>query len=156
MRRKDKQADNEKALEIIHNCDICRIALCDGGMPYIVSMNFGFEFEEEALVFYFHSANEGKKLDIIRKNGNACFEMDRGHRLSVSDSACQCSMAYESVVGFGQIEILTDREEKRKGLLSIMKKYSPKNTYSFTDKMVDSVTVLKLTAGEYQAKVSRG
>ncbi|MPN35930.1 hypothetical protein SDC9_183435 [bioreactor metagenome] len=82
--------------------------------------------------------------------------MDRGHRLCISDMACKCSMAYESVVGFGQIEILTDREEKRKGLMSIMKKYSPDRGYSIPDPMVDGVAVLKLTVGEYQAKVSQG
>lgn len=156
MRRKDKQAGSEKALEIVQNCDVCRIALCDGEMPYIVTMNFGFEFAGTELILYFHCANEGKKLDLIRKNGKVCFEMDWGHRLFVSDIACKCSMGYESVVGFGQIEILPDREEKRRGLLSIMKKYSPENEYSFPDPMVDGVTVLKLTVGEYQAKVSRG
>ena len=65
MRRRDREiTDREKMLEIVAECDCCRLGLVDNGEAYIVPMNFGFEDAGSALTLYFHCAAEGRKLDL--------------------------------------------------------------------------------------------
>ena len=69
MRRKDREiTDFDEMMKIIAKCDTCRLALFDDEFPYIVPLNFGTNVEEGQLYLYFHSAKEGTKLDLIRKN----------------------------------------------------------------------------------------
>jgi nitroimidazol reductase NimA-like FMN-containing flavoprotein (pyridoxamine 5'-phosphate oxidase superfamily) len=58
-----------------------RLGLCRSGMPYVVPMNFGCEWEGDLPVLYAHCAHDGLKLDILRENSNVCVEMDSGGEL---------------------------------------------------------------------------
>ncbi len=77
MRRKDREITGiDEKLEIIAKCKVCRIGLSENNYPYIVPINYGYSFNDRKLALYFHCAPEGKKIDIIKKNNNACFEID--------------------------------------------------------------------------------
>ncbi|TFG41620.1 MAG: pyridoxamine 5'-phosphate oxidase family protein, partial [Bacteroidia bacterium] len=128
---------------IISQCDVCRIALVDDNVPYIVTMNFGYSFGEESKLF-FHCAGEGRKIDIIRKNNFVCFEMDTDHDLKRGDKACDFSMKYRSVVGWGNIYFITDEEEKKEGLNSIMQHYTDQTAFTYNQNVINKTTVLKL------------
>ena len=81
MRRSDREVSETEAIEeIIKNADVCRLALANDNIPYIVTMNFGYINNPEQIL-YFHCANAGRKLEMIRKNNYACFEMDIGHQI---------------------------------------------------------------------------
>jgi uncharacterized protein len=73
---------------------------------------------------YFHSAKEGKKIDIIRKNNQVCFEMDVEGEIVKGQKACFWGMKYVSVIGFGQAFFIEDNIGKRKALDILMKKYA--------------------------------
>jgi len=67
MRRKDKEIKEIKDIEeILHKATVCRVAMVSNNSPYIVPLNFGYKDR----CLYFHSAGEGKKLDILRENTN--------------------------------------------------------------------------------------
>jgi nitroimidazol reductase NimA-like FMN-containing flavoprotein (pyridoxamine 5'-phosphate oxidase superfamily) len=77
MRRKDKEiADINEKMSIIEECKFCRLGLSENNYPYVIPINYGYTYENETLTLYFHGAIEGKKIDIIQKNNNACFEID--------------------------------------------------------------------------------
>ena len=76
-------------------------------------VNFGYDKAGKA--FYFHGAAQGRKIDLIRQNGYAGFEMDTDHRLVTADEACGFSFEYSSIVGKGRITMVDDPEEKRHG-----------------------------------------
>ena len=83
MRRNEREVSEIAVIEeIIKKADVCRIALAVDNIPYIVTMNFGYTSTPEQVLF-FHCANEGRKLDMIRKNNLVCFEMDIEHNLYV-------------------------------------------------------------------------
>lgn len=76
MRRKDREITDEEAIEeIVKSCKICHVSMADGGEPYVVPLSFGYERQGRKLTLYFHSAREGRKLDILHKNHRVCFEM---------------------------------------------------------------------------------
>ena len=122
----------------------------DDGYPYIIPMNFGYNYIDNRLFLYFHCANEGKKLELISKNPHACFEMDCHHKLITCENACDYTMEYESVIGKGVVEIV--RDDKESALSYIMKKYSDKSDFSFNKKYVDAVTILMLEVNSVSGK----
>lgn len=153
MRRSDRQmTDINEILSVIDKCDVCNLGLSRNDEPYVVPLNFGYTFEDGTLALYFHGAREGKKHDIIAQNAKACFSMDCGHELGVSEKGCAYTMYYESVMGTGSIESLSGAEEKRAGLLALMRHYSPEREFSFTDVEIAGVTVLRLNVLEFTAK----
>ena len=153
MRRQEREVNTlSEIIEIINKCDVCRIAFSDNNIPYIVPMNFGFEIKENSIILYLHCANEGKKINILKNNPNVCFEMDCEHELITASTACGHSMKYESVIGNAVAEFITDCDERKEALNLIMKKYTGKQDYTFDEKILDRVTVLKLKSSDFKAK----
>lgn len=114
MRRRERAVtDWNHVLEIIQSCDCCRVAFSEPDGPYIVPMNFGVEAgPSEQLTLYFHGASSGKKVELMQKNPCVGFEMDTGHGLVPGAQACSCSFFYQSVIGKGKIEAISNSEEK--------------------------------------------
>lgn len=151
MRRSDREIkDFDEIIEVINKCDVCRLAINDGDYPYIVPMNFGLNIEDGKVVLYFHCASEGKKLELLRKNNKVAFEMDCGHEFILNDEKMSCTMAYESVMGCGQIQFVED-EDKFAALKIIMKQYHSEN-FEFGTKVIPVTTVFKLVVEEMTGK----
>jgi nitroimidazol reductase NimA-like FMN-containing flavoprotein (pyridoxamine 5'-phosphate oxidase superfamily) len=70
--------------------------------------------------------------------------MDTDHDLMSGREACDFSMKYSSIVGWGDIYIVIDDEERRKGLDSIMKHYSDHTEFTYKQDVFDKTTILKL------------
>lgn len=155
MRRSDREVtDRDDILKIITACDILRLGLCGEDGPYIVPMCFGILPGKEGLTLYLHSAGEGKKLDLLRRDGRACFEVDTPRRLVTGGEACSFSYEYESAVGFGTIEEVFDMSEKKLALGIIMEHYAPGRDFEFSDGQAKAVTVLRLSADTVTGKRS--
>jgi len=152
MRRKDRQISEIPDIEnIISEADVCRVAFADNNMPYIVTMNFGYSGGEEPC-FYFHCAKEGKKLDMIRKNNFVCFELDTGHELYKGENGCDWGMKFSSVVGYGRITVIEERESRIAGLDCIMSHYSDRSGFSYDERILGNTTVLRLKIEEMTGK----
>ena len=153
MRRSDREVtDKAEIMGIIEKCDVCRLGLSDNNIPYVVPMNYGYEYVGDKLTLYFHSAKEGRKLDVIGRNPLACFEMDCSHRLVEAEEACGYTMEYESIIGSGKIYICSEKSEKITALRLLMQKYAKGREFSFPDHAIDRVTVFRLDVAEFAAK----
>lgn len=155
MRRNDREVKNmEKIQEILDTCKICRLGMADNNEVYIVPMNFGYEFEGENLILYFHGAREGRKLELIRKNSVVGIEMDCGHELVEGSAACQYSYYYGSVIGGGEAEIVEEPAEKVKALEVIMRHQTGKDFPDFTanPKLEKAVSIIRVKVGNYTCK----
>jgi nitroimidazol reductase NimA-like FMN-containing flavoprotein (pyridoxamine 5'-phosphate oxidase superfamily) len=123
--------------------------------PYLVPLNFGFEYREGELVLYFHCAGEGRKLTILKNNGDrpVCFEMDGAHRLIENPQGCGYSFGYESVIGQGTVEFIGDRDGKSYALKLLMRHQSGQDRDFVLDPAaLDRTTVFRLRAKSWSAK----
>ena len=153
MRRKDRQVlDFKEIYEIIERCDVCRIALNNDGYPYILPLNFGISAVDEKLTIYFHSALEGQKLDLIKNDNRASFEMDCNHKLEYFEERGYCTYAYESVIGRGHIFMIEDDKEKFEALELLMDHYHPGKKAWFNPAAIPRTAVYKLVVEEFTAK----
>ena len=143
MRRKDREiTDFDEMMKIIDKCDACRLALFDEEFPYIVPLNFGTDVRDGQLYLYFHCANAGRKLDLIRKNNKATFEMDCEHNIILYEERMSCTMGFASVIGHGVIEFIDD-ENKLEALKIIMRHYHHEE-FKFNTDMMKVTTVFRL------------
>jgi nitroimidazol reductase NimA-like FMN-containing flavoprotein (pyridoxamine 5'-phosphate oxidase superfamily) len=150
MRRKDKQIGDPAVIEaIIRRSLVCRLAMADEGQPYMIPISFGYQNR----CLYFHSAAEGKKIEILRKNPRVCFEFDVDLNLKKSDRPCRWGMKFKSVVGFGTARFIEDAGEKRRALAAILSQYSSER-FTFSDAEVNGVTVFCVKIEEITGKQS--
>ena len=113
MRKKDREITNrQEIIDVMHRCDVCRIGLNDNGYPYILPLNFGLMDDGNTIELIFHSALEGKKLDLIQADNRASFEMDCKHQLQYFADKGYCTYSYESVMGKGHISIVADKDKE--------------------------------------------
>ncbi len=123
MRRRDREiTDFDELTEVMRRCDVCRLAWCDGEVPYIVPLNFGMQVKDGQVTLFFHGALEGTKYEVMRRHPKAAFEMDCAHRLVLDDGNHSCTMEYESVIGSGTVSLLGE-EEKEAALMCLMRQY---------------------------------
>lgn len=154
MRRTDREVtDSVKIREIITRCDCCRLGFSDSGRAYIVPLDFGLAEKDGRLAFYFHGAQEGRKLDLIRENGWASFEMDTGHEWVLGETAQQNTSRFQCVMGGGPVTLLEDEAEKRAGLLAILAHTTGRDQWDIPPEALAKTAVFRLDVEELSCKV---
>jgi uncharacterized protein len=147
MRRHQQQITEQEAVEdILKRATICRLAMVDDGKPYIVPLNYGYA--DRAL--YIHCAREGRKLDILRRNPNVCFEVEVDCQVTKGDTACRWAFTYKSVVGSGRAVLVDDPDGKRHALDVLMKQFGgpmgPYDEGSLARTLIIRVDIAEMTA----------
>ena len=151
----------EKIIEFLGSQQTGRIASIDeNGFPQIIPMNFVFIND----TVYMHSHIRGEKLDNIRRNQKAGFEVDRSLEFlpSYFSDPTDASLAdtlYISVVIKGNASIVSNKEEKTIALNGLMKKYQPEGGYEPIKPDMDvlkGVEVIKIVPESLRGKYKIG
>ena len=150
-KREREVTDINEIKEILDKSMIVHIGMVDDGEPYVVPMNYGYTLEDGELCIYLHGATVGRKIDIINKNPKVFFEMECDVTPFEGKVACQYGTTYASVMGKGTAVVLDAVNEKIDGLSKFMKTQTGKD-FTFDEKMVSIVNVIKITATSFTAK----
>ena len=152
MTKRERQVtDPEQIQDILNKGKVLHLGLSVNDEPYVVPMNYGYTYEGEKLVLYLHSAVRGKKLDMIRKNPKVFFEIDCDIQPFDGVKPCQYGMVYSSIMGKGIATIVEDVEEKKQAMTILMKTQTEKD-FTFDDKLVSIVAVIRIDVDAYTAK----
>jgi uncharacterized protein len=136
---------------VISVCDVCFVGMVDeNNMPYTIAMNFGYLDG----IIYLHSGPNGKKIGVLRNNPNVCLVMSTAHEMyHQSDNvACSYGMKYKSVMITGKIEFIEDLEEKVNALSAVMKQYTGREDFRYSQPSLKNVTVMKVIPGKTECK----
>ena len=152
MTKRERQiTDEAQILHILDTAKVLHLGLAVDNEPYVVPMNYGYTMEDGKLTVYVHGAKWGRKLDVIRANPKVFCTLECDVVPFDGDIACRYGTTYASIMGLGKAEILEDVEEKKKGLSILMNTQTGKD-FTFDDKMVSIVSVIKIDIAEYTAK----
>lgn len=101
---------DEEITGILRKGKYAVISMCRDNEPYIVTLSYGYDAESNSL--YFHTAKSGLKLEFLNQNSLVCATVieDGGYVMDV------CEHVYKSVVFWGNMEVVTDMDEKRHGM----------------------------------------
>lgn len=133
-------------------CKTSYLAMNDDGMPYVVPLSYGYEYDGVNLTLYFHCAKEGRKLDILHKNNAVSFALsNEGEPIYAKESPCNSGYYYSSIIGFGNVEFIEDTSIKCKALSAIVKHQSGYD-HVFNKEQADSVCVFRVVTDQFTAK----
>ncbi|MGD0803030.1 MAG: pyridoxamine 5'-phosphate oxidase family protein [Candidatus Bathyarchaeia archaeon] len=107
MRRKDKAITNEIEVKaILREAKYVTIAMSLHEEPYLATLSHGYDEEKNRI--YFHSAREGKKVDILKTNPRVWGQVmiDNGYQQG------SCDHLYKTAQFHGRVTFVEDKEEK--------------------------------------------
>ncbi|MHA1240202.1 MAG: pyridoxamine 5'-phosphate oxidase family protein [Promethearchaeota archaeon] len=154
MQKKEREIiDKRIIMEILKNGKFSTISMCRNDEPYIVTLSYGFD--ETFNCLYFHSAQNGLKLEYLKENKKICGTIleDLGYVKSA------CSHKYRSIVFGGDMTIVKDLDEK-KHAFDIMLKHLEDNPSKLkkrffkNDKSYNNTCLLKLEIISITGKAS--
>jgi len=153
MRRNDREVKDKSKIEaILRQCKTCHVAMVDDGMPYVVPLSYGYQFVGDSkLELFFHSALEGKKLNILKKNNQVCFEMAYEGEPIHTETPCSAGYYYASVIGYGKVEFIEDDVEKGMAL-AVLFKHQTGQDVIFDAGRVEKVCIFKIVSEDYTGK----
>ena len=152
MTKRERQVtDPEQILHILDTGKVVHLGLSVNDEPYVVPMNYGYTMEDGKLTLYLHSAVRGKKLEMIQANSKVFFEIDCDRMPFEGRVPCQYGMVYSSIMGRGTATLVEDAEAKKQAMTILMKTQTGKD-FSFNDRLVSIVTVIRIDVSEYTAK----
>jgi uncharacterized protein len=163
MRKVFEVTDKYMIDEVLSNSEYGTLSLCNDNKPYILPLNFVMANDE----IYFHGAKKGKKIDLIKENSNASFNVVEAYSLlpsyfSTDDGkACPATHLYKSIVVEGNIEFVENYDEKANALESLMKKLQKEGKYiplndEIYKKAINATCVYKLVSSNISAKFGLG
>ena len=152
MRKTEREITSRQEMDsIIRRSKICRLGFVDGQEPYIVPMNFGYDGQ----VFYFHCAQEGRKLEIMRRNSRVCFEFDILEQIVEGPAGCTWACRYQCVMGTGMAAMIDDPVEKRAALARIMAQYAGDRAFTFPEEAVNRTAIFQVKIDSITGKQTK-
>ena len=112
MRQKTREiCDRQIMSAMMDQIEILHLAIHDTPFPYIVPLNFGYEWQDNELVFFFHSAKAGMKLDLLRRDSHVC--VNAASFISYADGPYHGHLHdYRSVTAYGMAEEIDPEQRK--------------------------------------------
>ena len=103
MCRKDQEVKDLSRIEaVIDRAPFCHLAFFDGEWSYVIPISFGYEPGH----LYFHSAKEGKKVDIVKINSRVSFSMEVDTvPVPMPKTRSGLVQPYRSVIGYGEASL---------------------------------------------------
>lgn len=80
---------------LVHELNYGHLGCCDGEEPYVVPITYVYHGG-----FFYDFTQEGKKIDVLRKNPNMCIQIER----------VKSEQSWESVICWGRFEEVTDEK----------------------------------------------
>ncbi|MDO5755435.1 MAG: pyridoxamine 5'-phosphate oxidase family protein [Tissierellia bacterium] len=139
MRRKDRSMGREFAIKVIDESVYGTLALVDGGIPYSVPLSI-VRIDDR---LYFHSAKAGRKVELLASEPQVALsfvgkvevpDLYSAEELEkiANTPALRTSLIkdvftteFDSAMVQGPCHLVTDREEKRRAMEVLCKKYTP-------------------------------
>ena len=120
IRRKEKAIENtEEMQQILMKSRYVTISMCSENEPYLVTLSHGYDAKDNCI--FFHCAQEGKKIDILKENnivwGQAL--VDHGYEDG------KCDHLFETTQFRGRVTFLTDLDEKKHALTVMVNQLEP-------------------------------
>jgi nitroimidazol reductase NimA-like FMN-containing flavoprotein (pyridoxamine 5'-phosphate oxidase superfamily) len=139
----------EEINEIIKACKTCFLAMSENNQPYVLPLNFALDGDCVIL----HSAPEGRMWETINANPKVSINWTLGEDLTWQDKEVGCSyrVKSKSVLVEGEVEIITDYDEKYRCMKLLMAQYSNRE-FKFSAPSIKNVGVIKVHIKKITAK----
>ncbi|WP_254763518.1 pyridoxamine 5'-phosphate oxidase family protein [Natrinema marinum] len=133
------------------------LGLVDDDSPHLVTQLFVFDPEEGCI--FLHGAQAGRAHGLVEDGAQprVAFTTSEKGRYVPANEPVNFTVEYSSVVAYGSIELLSDREEKRGVLEQFMEKFAPQLTSGedyreMSEESIDRTAVYRLDVDSWSGK----
>src|SRR3954463_14619364 len=103
--------DSYQIEEVLNHQYVGRLGCSANGRTYIVPISYAYDGK----CLYFHAAQEGNKIQMMRDNPEVCFQTDIMENMA----------SWKSVICWGTFEELTDEPQRTEGLKILLSRELP-------------------------------
>ncbi len=152
--RREKRAvtDVQQILQMVDDCQVMHLGLCQGDQPYVVPLNYGWEWGNGVLTLFFHAAREGRKADMIRENDRCHITLTGQFTLKTADDACGWSGDFWSVMAQGTVSPIEDEQQRVHALDAIMRHYGHQGKPVYQPGVLARTALYRIRCDELTAK----
>lgn len=136
---------------VLKNAKFCHLAFAVDNEPYLVTVNYGYDKD----FLYFHSSQKGKKIEMMEKNPNICYELNYVGEIYSNKNACNWGTKYRSLIGRGKAELLVTDADKVTGLKAIMNKYSGSSDHDFNENVMHHTNIYRIKIEDISTKQNK-
>ncbi len=151
MRRKDREKSKEFAMEIVSKCEYATLSMVDlNGNPYCIPITIA----NDDNYIYFHSAMDGTKVDILKKNPQVCVSCV-GETERQQD---KFTTLFESAIVKGVASEVLDDAEKIHALRMLCSRHTPSNMPNFDkaiERSLSRTAIFKISIDEIAGKTNK-
>jgi uncharacterized protein len=122
QRRPENRRDDAFVKDLLHRCQVARIATRWENQPFITPMNYVYDEANNRLIF--HSNIVGRIRANSEKHDEICLEVSEFGRYLPSNDPLEFSTQYRSVIVFGKVRLL-ENESAKTVLTKLIEKYFP-------------------------------
>lgn len=149
--------DEGKTAKFLEKAETAFLGLADDGVPYVVPLNYVWWNGS----FYFHGAREGRKMEMIERNPEACVTVSEAYGTLPHPVPAKTDTSYMSVMAFGRIEHVTELSEATGAMQAMLDKYaagfhkerlSSAHVERYVSSMGSRTAVFKLNVRQLTAK----
>jgi nitroimidazol reductase NimA-like FMN-containing flavoprotein (pyridoxamine 5'-phosphate oxidase superfamily) len=155
QRLPEYKRDDEWIRAFLREAKVVHIASVRDGQPFLTPSTFWFDEENHRMIF--HSNIAGRVRSNIENNPKVCLEVSELGRLLPSNVALEFSLQFRSVIVFGTARLVSDPEEARRVLYSLIRKYFLRMTpgqefREITDKELRATSIYAVQIEEWSGK----
>lgn len=145
MKGNDKAIKDIDAIKnIISKCQVAEITMYKDNIPYLVCLNYGYEFKDGELILYCHFSNKGKELDILDENPNVFVEINNKKNIISDNNSCWLDLEYFSIISSGKVEFIHNIYDKIHVLNKLMEHYTYNDNNSLKNEALNKILLLKI------------
>ena len=134
---------------------VCHLGIVVDGSPMVVPTSYGRDGD----VLYLHGSVASRSLRAAKQSVEACVTVTHIDGVVLARSVFEHAINYRCAMVYGTPEVLTDLEQKRRGLRAISDQVAP-GQWGYarmpTDEELAVTTVLRMTLDECSVKIRRG
>jgi hypothetical protein len=149
--------DDEWIAAVLDRRPMGALGLVDEGSPYVVNQLFVYDADERAI--FLHGAATGRTRSIVETGdpAEASLAVSEMGQLLPAEMPVDFDVEYASVVAFGDIRLVADRDRKRAALEQLMAKFAPQMTPGedyepIADDSIDRTSVYRLDVEGWSGK----
>lgn len=99
-----RELDNEEIIALLSRLDYAHLACCDQNEPYVVPIHYAFK---NGYIYMY--TTQGKKTEILKKNPQACIQIED----------VKSNQDWESAIVYGELQELTDEAERSQAVEAV-------------------------------------
>ncbi len=107
--------------EMLHRGHVAHIGTVWDNQPFVTPTNYYYDEEGHRLLF--HSNVAGRFRANLEREARVCAEISEMGRYLPSNVALEFGVQYRSVMVFGTVHVVQDKEEQRRALHLLLDKY---------------------------------